>query len=335
MDRDPAALCLGKPALRMTGDNWSDLSSKLCSVLMEPCGRWWGRSVDGGGGGGCLGAMKSPLATDLLGADAVGRLVLRGGGWSTLVRTDEEFSREAVDGASNEIGKDEVEALRSWPTDMREGMVDGVASSGVGGMGLRTPAVKESPRAGLSACFAGACTVLVAVPPPRFGSLNGLTSSFDAVERGDTAPSFSVRSGVLLSMYEGSDGDLGSLLELEREPVFFDCGTSCNLKPSLEIRLEEDPAVSIGCGFDRSILDSCGVAMDGDADDDPVTGVLGVDVSHLVDCLPFSWYRIWGLGLEGTTLVDSWSVDRDLERSGRYSSRGVSRTGSLVDDLVR
>lgn len=72
----------------------SDRASKLCMVLIDSlflC------LSTGGGGGGCRGAMKSPLATDLLGADvvvdeAVGLLEALGGGTSKLGRKDGEDS---------------------------------------------------------------------------------------------------------------------------------------------------------------------------------------------------------------------------------------------------
>ena len=82
MENAPSALCFGKPLVRQAGERGSsDLVSMLCNVLMDSlflC------LSTGGGGGGCLGMTKSPLATDLLGPD--GRLEARGGGASKLPR---------------------------------------------------------------------------------------------------------------------------------------------------------------------------------------------------------------------------------------------------------
>lgn len=158
----------------------------LCIVLIDSCFLW--PLSTGGGGGGARGAMKSPFATDLLGA--VGLLELRGGGASKLGRNCGEskalalallLPRESVlDASANDEGTEDAEPLRSWLgasfVDAILGDGAGIAAggSGVVGFALSTDAARESPRAGLSACFGGG-TEVGADASFRFGSSKGLT----------------------------------------------------------------------------------------------------------------------------------------------------------------
>ena len=132
----------------------------------------------GGGAGGARGAVNSSSATGLL--EAPGRLELRGGGTSRLVLPavgepiafERLLSRESVLCASaNTDGSEEVDVCRSCGG----AVTVGVERSGVGVFVFRVAGLSESPRAGLSACFAGGYVALE-LSLLCFGSSNGFTS---------------------------------------------------------------------------------------------------------------------------------------------------------------
>jgi len=171
--------------------------------------------------------MKSPLTTDLLGA--VGRLELRGGGASKLPRKggdsmvfefDLLLPRESVLCASaKEEGMEDPELWRSWlgascvDTVLGVGTVEGIVDGGGSGVvvfGLSADTARESPRAGLSACFGGSGTALgAAAPSLRFGSSNGFTPDpRESTETGDADTSLLACSSFApASMGETSTGD--------------------------------------------------------------------------------------------------------------------------------
>ena len=259
--------------------------------------------------------MKSPFATDLLGA--LGRLDALGGGrTSKLDRGGGDSNccgrlsgRESVLCASTKSdGADVVETRCTIGAEANVGVGTfvGVRGSEGDGFPLFVDAARESPRAGLSACLGGGGPALEVPPSIRLGSSNGFTSeSREASETGDPRTALSVGSSRLTPASTGDAilGDLGS-----REPTFFPCGTSCNLNASLLCRLYEP--VSKCCGFGRSSLPSWPTTTAGEAP--PDAGVLPPDVSLFL-LLPFSWKRICGLGFAAGA-PPSASRSADTER---------------------
>lgn len=180
IENGASILCVRKDGLLNAGDCvGSDVPNDSCPL--------W--PIDAGGGtGGARGAVNSSSATGLLWAP--GRLDARGGGTSRLVLPavgeptvfERLLSRDSVLWASaNTDGTEEVEAFRSCIG----AVTVGVERSGVGVFVFRVAGVRESPRVGLSACFAGGYVALE-LSFLCFGSSKGLTSeSGDSTRFGD------------------------------------------------------------------------------------------------------------------------------------------------------
>ena len=195
--------------------------------------------AEGGGGGACLGAIKSSLATDLLGA--LGRVADRGGGTtSKLARgggsgLERLVSRDMVLCAStNEPGTDEVDTSLLCDDCAWAALLVGVGGSGVDCLDLAAAALRESPRSGRprSACRGGTGVLPGIGASLRLGSSNGLIPEFcEATEIGETGLLGSL-SLLLRSAGETTAGNRLSDREFFRESARFEVGTSPRRNPS-------------------------------------------------------------------------------------------------------
>jgi len=270
---------------------------------MESLCRCLSAAAAGGGGGACLGAMKSSLATDLLGA--VGRVEERGGG------TTSKLARGGSSGPERVVSREAV--LSSL--DVTMSLVGGdcacapllllllllvvvvvvlllLSGSGVDCLDLAAAAaaaaaLSESPRSGrlLSACRGGMGVLAGAATSLRLGSSKGLMLEFcEATEAGDTGLPLPGSPSLLLPSAGDTVVDDGwPAREFFRESARFEGGTSPRRKPSCGLDwplCEFCCSVGRECGCGLDAFRSGGRLPTGEAVMEPFTGVSLPEVSR-------------------------------------------------------